>query len=175
MFGLAACNFENYEDCQDDELELDDDWGGHSKAGKGPSEPGSGATGSGATGSGATGSGATGSGGSAGSGSSPAEGGTPGEPEPMEPPPTACEAERDCDAGYNCDLEAGVCAPADAETCGELVTEQECSSRTDCTPIYGGTNCSCGADCECMGGEPGCICESFEFFVCRPAEAAEQP
>jgi hypothetical protein len=162
MLGLAACNFENYEDCTgDDELDLDDDWGGHSTAGKGPSEPG-----------GSGGSAGNSSGGSAGNGSgaTSSEGGTPSPP---TPPPTPCEAETDCEPGFNCDLDAGVCAPADAETCAELSTEQACTERGDCTPIYAGTNCSCGADCECMGGEPGCICESFQFFVCTPAAPAE--
>jgi len=67
-------------------------------------------------------------------------------------------------------LEAHECLPAAEETCGELETELACTHRSDCTPIYGGTNCSCGQDCECQGGEPGCICESFEFFVCRAVE-----
>lgn len=162
MVGLAACNFENYEDCQtDDELNLDDDWGGHSTAGKRASEPG--------------GSGASSSGGSAGNGSgaSSSQAGSPSTPEAMEPAPEPCETESDCEAGFNCDFAAGVCAPADAETCGEVLSEQECSERSDCSPIYAGTNCSCGADCECMGGEPGCICESFQFFVCSPAAPAE--
>jgi hypothetical protein len=149
MAGLAACNFENYEECTEEgELDLDDDWGGHSTAGKGPGDPG-------------------------GSGASSSQAGTPNMPEPMEPPPPPCEAETDCEPGFNCDFDAGVCAPADAETCGELSSEQACTERTDCTPIYGGTNCSCGADCECMGGEPGCICESFQFFVGTAAVPAE--
>lgn len=148
MVGLAACNFENYEECTEDgELDIDDDWGGHSTAGKGPGDPG-------------------------GSGASSSQAGTPNMPEPMEPPPTPCEAETDCEPGFNCDFDAGVCAPADAETCGEL-SESACTERADCTPIYAGTNCSCGADCECMGGEPGCICESFQFFMCTAAAPAE--
>jgi hypothetical protein len=90
-----------------------------------------------------------------------------GAAEPMEPPITPCEVEHDCGPGFNCEPEAKVCVAADAETCGELTTEAECSERPDCTPIYGGTNCSCGADCECKGGEPGCVCEEFGFVVCR--------
>lgn len=84
--------------------------------------------------------------------------------------PTPCDDERDCSAGYNCNFDRNECEAADAETCGELATESACTQRRDCVPIYGGTNCSCGADCECQGGEPGCICERFEYFVCRPAE-----
>ena len=146
LLSMTACSVENYEDCKEDELDLDGDFSvGHSKAGTGPA----------------------GSGASTGSGATAASGGTATEPEPEPEPPTPCEVEHDCAPGFNCDLDLLQCLPADAETCGELLTEQECTDRTDCTPIYGGTNCSCGADCECQGGEPGCICESFEFFVCR--------
>jgi hypothetical protein len=63
----------------------------------------------------------------------------------------------------------GVCTPSDVETCGELTTEAACDERTDCLPIYAGTGCSCGPDCQCIGGEPGCICTSFEFFRCEPS------
>lgn len=162
LFSLAACNFENYEDCKDEDgLDIDDDWGGHSQAGEGPGEPG---------GSGAASSGGSGGSAASGSGAAAATAGTTGEPEPSEPEPTPCDSEGDCAPGFNCDYEAGVCAPSDAETCGELTSEQSCTNRIDCTPVYAGTNCSCGADCECMGGEPGCICESFDFFSCAAAE-----
>jgi hypothetical protein len=96
--------------------------------------------------------------------------GVAGAPEPMLPPVTPCDKERDCDAGFNCNYEAGECQPSDAETCGEMEGEQECADRSDCIAVYGGINCSCGADCECQGGEPGCICESFDYLVCQPAE-----
>jgi len=165
LCSISACNYENYDDCEDDDLELEEDFeGGHSRAGKGPSEAGASASG----GSGAiSGSGS----GASGSGASSSEGGsTPTEPVPPDPPATPCDAEQDCEPGFNCDYEAAVCVPADAETCAELTTEEACTNRNDCTPIYAGVNCSCGADCECVGGEPGCICESFEFFVCRVAE-----
>lgn len=158
VLAMGACNVEHYDDCRDDGFDFDDDFedGGH-RAGS-PSKGGS------------AGNGASGSGGSDAQGGSSGSGGSGGTPEPPEPPATPCEAERDCDAGFNCNVEAGECQPADAETCAELVTEAECGERTDCIPIYGGINCSCGADCECQGGEPGCICESFEYLVCRPAE-----
>jgi len=83
--------------------------------------------------------------------------------------PTPCEKERDCAPGYNCDLEQHQCLPADQETCGELDSELACTNRKDCTPVYGGVNCSCGTNCECHGGDPGCVCESFQFFVCQNA------
>ena len=116
----------------------------------------------------ASGNGGTETGGTSASGSAGTATGAAGEPPVVVVTP--CERERDCDAGYNCNLETHDCEAAAEETCGELETEAACTHRSDCTPIYGGTNCSCGADCECQGGEPGCICESFEFFVCRAAE-----
>jgi hypothetical protein len=77
-----------------------------------------------------------------------------------------CTVESDCARGYNCDAARGQCLPSDAETCPELTTEASCSARKDCTTVYAGTNCTCGPDCQCTGGEPGCICERFEFFRC---------
>ena len=84
----------------------------------------------------------------------------------QEPPPVPCVEESDCEPGFNCDYERSVCAPADAETCGELTTEAACDERDDCVTVYAGTNCSCGPECSCIGGEPGCVCETFEFFRC---------
>ncbi len=110
-------------------------------------------------------------GGSSSSGGS--TGGTGGSsPKPPEPPPpTLCGEESDCPAGFNCSFDTHECAPTDQETCGELRSEQSCTNRVDCTPVYAGTGCSCGQDCECRGGEPGCICESFSFFACEVAPA----
>lgn len=169
LLGLAACNVEHYEDCTSDDFDSTDDFGGsHSRAGS-SSRAGTDAGGAGAApSSGSTASGGTETGGSAASGSAGTSTGAAGEPAVVVVTP--CERERDCDAGYNCNLETHECEAAAEETCGELETEAACTHRSDCTPIYGGTNCSCGADCECQGGEPGCICESFEFFVCRAAE-----
>ncbi len=160
LLGLAACNFEHYEDCNGDELDIGDDdaFGGsvHSIAGSSWSGAWAGEAGStSSTGAQAGSSGAQG--GAGGSGAAPVV-------------PDSCDAERDCDPGYNCNFISHECQPAAEETCGELTTEVACSHRSDCTPIYGGTNCSCGQDCECHGGEPGCVCESFQFFVCQPAE-----
>ncbi len=155
--GLFACNVEHYEDCHRDDSFDDFE--------EGPSKPSGGAKASG----GSDGSGASASRGGAGSASSDPEG-EAGAPTPPEPPRTPCEKERDCTPGFNCNHDVNQCEPAAEETCSELDLEADCVTRADCVPVYGGTNCSCGQDCECEGGEPGCICESFEFFVCRAAE-----
>ena len=34
-------------------------------------------------------------------------------------------------------------------------------------PSLAGVDCSCGQGCECQPGEPGCVCQSFEFFHCK--------
>jgi len=81
----------------------------------------------------------------------------------------SCSAEIDCDASMNCDSARSTCVPSGAPTCGEVTNESDCVARADCSPIYAGVDCSCGADCVCQGGEPGCVCESFEFFRCEPA------
>lgn len=154
VFCLGACNVEHYDDCGDqDPSEFEDDFetghraGASSRAGSSPGNEG-----------GTTSSGGTGS------------AGTAGTPEPPEPPATPCDKERDCEPGFNCNLDVNECQATDAETCAELETEAQCAERADCIPVYGGVNCSCGADCECQGGEPGCICESFEYVVCRAVE-----
>jgi hypothetical protein len=171
LLGLVGCTIERYDDdCADYD---DDDGFGHGASSSGGK---SGAAGSGnaghsagtdsGTGSAGTDSAGTGNGGSSSSsGGSAAQGGSTAEPAP-EP----CAEERDCAPGYNCDAGSRQCLPSEQETCGELTSEQACNNRRDCAPVYGGINCSCGADCECVGGEPGCVCESFEFFACRAGE-----
>ena len=155
LVGLAGCSFERFDDDDDcdDDFGLEDDEGG-----RGPSSNG------GKSGAGGAPTTPQGDSGKAGTGAS-ASGGSP-----ASTPPVACEKERDCPRGYNCDFATNECVPADEETCAELETESACTHRSDCVPIYGGTNCSCGQDCECKGGEPGCVCESFQFFVCQAIE-----
>ena len=176
LLGLVACNVEHYDDCDGDSFDYGDDFGGTfshggstSKAGHASTDGGS-ATSHAGTGAGAT-AGDTSSGGSQPGSAGATDSGEAGAPTPPVVPPKACANERDCEPGYNCAAETHECLPATEETCGELDTELACTHRSDCTPIYGGTNCSCGKDCECHGGEPGCVCENFQFFVCQ--EAAE--
>jgi len=176
LLGLVACNVEHYEDCKGDAFDYGDDFGGsHSRAGststagKGAANAGGGGATAGSGGATAGSGGATaGSGGATSSGGTRSDGdaGAAGAPSPTAP---RCDTERDCARGYNCDLDQHECLPTSEETCPELDTEAACTHRSDCTPVYGGTNCSCGQDCECHGGEPGCVCQSFEFFVCRNA------
>lgn len=163
LLGLVACNVEHYEDCDGDGFDDGDAFGGsHSRAGSSSTSGKAGST-SDSAGTASGGTAATSGGtGSAGTAAAAGESGI-ATPDP-------CDKERDCAPGYNCNLEQRECLPAAEETCGELETEAACTHRSDCTPIYGGTNCSCGQDCECKGGDPGCVCESFEFFVCRVAE-----
>lgn len=164
VLGLVACNVEHYDDCMGDSFDYGDDVGGgtgHGHAGS-TSTSGKASGESGATGSGAASSAATG--GTASGGASSSVGGTNSSATPQP-----CDEESDCNPGFNCDLEQQQCVASDEETCGELKTEAACTHRSDCTPVYAGINCSCGQDCECKGGEPGCVCESFEFFVCQAA------
>jgi hypothetical protein len=56
--------------------------------------------------------------------------------------------------------------PPPPPECIELATEEACTERDDCTPLYAGTDCSCGPDCTCIGGEPGCVCETYGYLVC---------
>ena len=153
LLSLVGCTYENYEgDCaEDSEYQRGGNSAGHGSS-DGAAIP----------------DGSSKGGGSATDVEEPSEGGGGTGTPPA--PPVSCARERDCAPGYNCDAQAGQCTPAEQETCGELESERACTNRTDCVPVYGGTNCSCGQDCECKGGEPGCVCESFQFFVCQAAD-----
>lgn len=85
-----------------------------------------------------------------------------------------CEDESSCEAGFNCDPESSLCTPADMERCSELASEALCAERDDCIATYAGIDCTCGPDCTCTGGEPGCVCESFEFHTCADVSDAAQ-
>jgi hypothetical protein len=167
LLGLAACNVEHYDDCKDDSFDFEGDFGGSHSLPSKPSSSGKSSTGSGGTAGSSAVAGSSSIAGSAPDGAG--DGGASGAP-PVVVPPQPCDKERDCDPGFNCNLETHECLPAAEETCGELETEAACTHRSDCTPIYGGTNCSCGQDCACHGGDPGCVCQSFEFFGCRAVE-----
>jgi hypothetical protein len=78
----------------------------------------------------------------------------------------SCTGDADCNAGSYCDVELETCVPGVA-ACEDLSDESACAARLDCEPIYAGIDCSCGPDCACVGGEPGCVCEGFEFFACE--------
>jgi hypothetical protein len=155
VFGVA-CDIKHFEGCEDDE------WSDIEP----PDRPGhSGGSGNSGNQGGST-AGGSGSASQAGSGGSTNMGGSG----PSEPPPTPCSEESDCEPGFNCDYERSECVPADAETCAELEGESACDTRNDCVTIYAGTDCSCGPECACIGGEPGCVCQSFEFFQCTPLD-----
>lgn len=81
---------------------------------------------------------------------------------------STCVSEPDCPQNFNCDLARTTCEPASAPTCGELMNAADCGKRADCRAVYAGVDCSCGTGCQCQGGEPGCVCQSFQFFECSP-------
>ena len=151
----VACDVSCLEDCDwsDECSEHHHDSGGGGNNASG----GVGATGN-ESGGGGNSSDRAGTGNSAGRGNGP------------KPVPTTCAKESDCERGSNCDYERKECVPAGAETCAELSSERDCDNRNDCVSIYAGTDCSCGPECTCIGGEPGCVCQSFAFFSCDPLE-----
>lgn len=163
LLGLVGCTIERYDDdCDDYGDDYGDDGGrGHGAAASGGKSATAGAGNASSSAGTASSAGTTSAGGSAAQGAAAGTG---------APPPEPCTEERDCAPGYNCDASSQQCLPSEQETCGELASEQACSNRRDCVAVYGGLNCSCGADCECQGGEPGCVCETFEFFACKPGE-----
>jgi hypothetical protein len=171
LLGLSACHIEDMgDDCSGpDPFHVEVDYGDAGNAGSqssGATHTGGGAndnTGARSGSGGTTSAGGDASGGDTGAGGHASTGGNAATPTP-------CEQESDCKPGCNCDLNVHECLPADEETCGELKTELACSNRRDCVPVYAGLHCSCGQDCACKGGEPGCVCTSFEFFNCATAQ-----
>jgi hypothetical protein len=153
-----ACEFTCFEDCDSSD-------GDHQRAGASAKAGGSSGGRNAAGGTSSTG---NDSGGSAACGDSGGTANAPGTGGHTVPPATACTEESDCERGFNCDYERKECVAAGAETCAELQTEADCDNRNDCVSTYAGTNCSCGPECMCIGGEPGCVCESFAFFRCEP-------
>ena len=132
LLGLVACNVEHYDDCDDEDgFDFEDDFGGshssrrHIGQGRQRSER--------------RGRRQQRQRRHAAERGRRQRGGTTATPEPEPEPATPCEKERDCDPGFNCNLDVNECQPADEETCGELETEAACTDRSDCTPIYGGT------------------------------------
>jgi Cys-rich repeat protein len=88
-------------------------------------------------------------------------------------PAGLCATDEDCGEGYVCDEPQSTCVPDETPppTCGDMQTEIDCVQFGGCEPVYAGVDCSCGQDCECTGGEPGCVCASFEFFKCEAVAA----
>jgi hypothetical protein len=82
-----------------------------------------------------------------------------------------CSEDQPCTfEGFACELALGTCVPQSQPTPCEAIWDQaECEQRSDCEAVYAGVNCSCGPGCECQGGEPGCVCEQFEFYACEEA------
>jgi hypothetical protein len=147
----TACNIESSEvvgGAGSDGCDGGESLGGQGGTAGGPSAGGAAGAGLGLSGIGA----------SAGSAGSAGVAGTGGAP--------PCSQEGDCAPGTNCDRAQGICLPSDHETCEELTLEAECTTRADCETVYAGVDCSCGRNCVCVGGQPGCVCKSFEFFEC---------
>jgi hypothetical protein len=134
----TACNIESHEGDVNDSCG-DAGAAGQSAATGGGSGDGGSAGGAGATANG--GNGGSGGGSGSGSGGSAAAAGRAGA--------------------------AGAAGGSTPPTCADWTTELECVAQTGCEPVYAGVDCSCGADCACVGGEPNCVCSSFEFFECR--------
>ncbi len=95
------------------------------------------------------------------------------EPQSTCVPADVCATDEDCGEGFVCDEAESICVVDDTPppTCVDMKTEVDCVAFGGCEPVYAGVDCSCGQDCECTGGEPGCVCASFEFFKCEEVPA----
>jgi len=57
---------------------------------------------------------------------------------------------------------SGYCIPTsscEAPSCASLSTEASCEARSDCTPVYTGTNCTCTSS--------GCTCTDETYMSCE--------
>ncbi len=90
----------------------------------------------------------------------------------------SCDSNDDCDAGWACNIDEvcpqadecepevcgtpepchGSCVPVEQSACQELLTEDVCISRDDCSPFYLGNDCSCD--------DTGCSCSEWLFSSC---------
>ncbi len=88
-----------------------------------------------------------------------------------------CYSNEECDEGWACNIDEvcpqadpcppeicgapepclGYCVPEEP-ACSEIVTEDSCISRDDCSPFYIGSDCSCD--------ETGCSCSEWLFSSC---------
>ncbi|MEZ4366812.1 MAG: Dickkopf N-terminal cysteine-rich domain-containing protein [Kofleriaceae bacterium] len=51
--------------------------------------------------------------------------------------------------------------------CEVLNTEGLCLVRSECTPVYTGTNCTNSGGTSCQAGDAGCTCQNYSFDECR--------
>ena len=76
-----------------------------------------------------------------------------------------CQRDDDCPATQICDHTAGTCTQP-PPACSSLTTEAACIGRADCTPIYGGMNCTNNMGSPCHSGEANCTCATYSFAAC---------
>jgi hypothetical protein len=75
--------------------------------------------------------------------------------------PPSCPTDTTPGIGANA-CYTGYCIPTDecaATPCASLTTEAACKARSDCDPIYQGTNCTCD--------NSGCTCQTETYLRCR--------
>ena len=73
---------------------------------------------------------------------------------PVCPSGTTAGIANNCYTGF-C-IPSSECAPP---PCATLTTESACVARTDCDPVYQGTNCTCDKN--------GCTCQNETFLKCQ--------
>jgi hypothetical protein len=76
-----------------------------------------------------------------------------------------CQRDDDCPATEVCDHTTATCV-APPPACSALTTEAVCTTRADCSPVYGGMNCSNDMGTSCQSGEANCTCASYSFAAC---------
>jgi hypothetical protein len=78
-----------------------------------------------------------------------------------------CQRDDDCPSPQVCDHSSATCT-SPPPACTTLTSEAACSARADCTPVYGGMNCTNSAGSTCHSGEADCTCATYSFAVCTP-------
>jgi hypothetical protein len=76
-----------------------------------------------------------------------------------------CQRDDDCPAAEVCDHTTATCVAPPA-ACSALTTEAECTTRADCSPVYGGMNCSNDVGTPCHSGDANCTCATYSFAAC---------
>jgi hypothetical protein len=76
-----------------------------------------------------------------------------------------CQRDDDCPGTEVCDHTSATCV-APPPACSALTTEAACTGRADCSPVYGGIDCSNDLGTPCVSGEANCTCASYGFAAC---------
>jgi hypothetical protein len=73
--------------------------------------------------------------------------------------PAHCTDNTQCGPNLYCDTSTWTCQSVPDAACTAILAENACIARTDCQPLYEGTDCTCDSS--------GCHCQTYTFTGCE--------